>query len=57
MNGCDADFNSDGVVNGADLGLMLTSWGPMGGDADLDNSGMVADGDLGLLLVQWGPCG
>jgi hypothetical protein len=25
--GCAADLNTDGVVNGADLGLLLGSWG------------------------------
>jgi hypothetical protein len=25
--GCAADLNQDGIVNGADLGLLLGSWG------------------------------
>lgn len=47
-----ADLNHDGVVNGADLGLLLASWGP-GGAADLDCDGTVSGSDLGLLLSSW----
>ena len=25
---CPADLNSDGIVNGADLGVVLGTWGP-----------------------------
>lgn len=57
VNGCDADFNGNGQVDGGDLGVMLSFWNALGGPADLDNSGVVDGGDLGLLLIQWGPCG
>jgi hypothetical protein len=54
---CPADLNQDGVVNGADLGLMLGSWGPCPGcSADLNQDGIVNGADLGLLLGSWGPC-
>ena len=54
---CPADLNQDGVVNGADLGLMLGSWGPCPGcPADLNQDGIVNGADLGLLLGSWGPC-
>lgn len=54
---CPADLNQDGVVNGADLGLMLGSWGPCPGcPADLNADGVVNGADLGLLLGSWGPC-
>ena len=47
---CPADLNQDGVVNGADLGLMLGSWGPCPGcAADLNQDGIVNGADLGLL--------
>ncbi len=46
------DLNGDGLVDGADLGLMLVGWGS-GGPADLDGSGTVDGADLGLLLVAW----
>jgi hypothetical protein len=54
---CPADLNQDGVVNGADLGLMLGSWGPCPGcAADLNADGIVNGADLGLLLGSWGAC-
>lgn len=50
-----ADLNCDGVVNGADLGLLLSAWGDCGNcDADLNNDGTVNGADLGLLLSAWG---
>ncbi|MCA9286801.1 MAG: S8 family serine peptidase [Phycisphaerales bacterium] len=54
------DLNGDGVVDGADLGLMLSLWGACAdceliqceGDLNLD---CVVDGaDLGVLLSNWG---
>ncbi|MBL9140234.1 MAG: hypothetical protein JNK53_00075 [Phycisphaerae bacterium] len=51
---CPADLNLDGSVSGADLGLLLGSWGT--GDFDLDGDGVVSGSDLGQLLAAWGPC-
>jgi hypothetical protein len=50
------DVDRDGTVGGADLGLLLGSWGPRGFDAaaDLDDDGGVAGADLGILLGNWG---
>jgi hypothetical protein len=45
----------DGVVNGSDLGLLLSSWGTSG-PGDLNGDGFVNGIDLGLLLSAWGPC-
>lgn len=54
---CPADLDGSGVVDGADLGLLLGSWGDPGPvPADLDGSGTVDGADLGLLLGAWGPC-
>ena len=54
---CPADLNNDNVVNGADLGLLLGSWGVCPGcPADLNNDGIVNGADLGLMLGSWGPC-
>lgn len=54
---CPADLNGDDLVDGADLGLLLGSWGATGGSAaDLDGSGTVDGADLGLLLGAWGAC-
>ncbi|MCA9286738.1 MAG: choice-of-anchor I family protein, partial [Phycisphaerales bacterium] len=51
------DLNGDGVVDGADLGLLLSAWGPCprGGAcaADLDGDRDVDRADLGLLLAAW----
>ena len=51
---CPEDLNNDGVVNGADLGLLLGSWGT--GGEDINGDGVVNGADLGLLLGAWGPC-
>ncbi len=49
------DLNSDSVVDGADLGLLLSSWGdcPRSCSADLNGDGLVNGADLGLLLGSW----
>ena len=52
----EGDFNGDGLVNGDDLGMMLTSWGACTGcPTDLDGNGIVNGDDVGRLLVRWGP--
>jgi len=52
------DLDGDGVVDGADLGLLLNAWGacrdPRTCPADLDGDGVVDGADLGLLLNAWG---
>ena len=47
-----ADLNGDGLVNGADVGLLLAQWGGPG-TADFNGSGTVDGGDLGIMLVEW----
>jgi hypothetical protein len=47
------DLNGDGIVNGLDLGLMLSAWGSNGGPADLNNDGIVNGLDLGIQLANW----
>ena len=47
------DLNGDGVVNGADLSILLSGWG-MPGPADLDGNGTVGGSDLAILLGSWG---
>ena len=56
---CPADLNGDGVVSGADVGLLLSAWGPCKGacPADLNADGTVNGADFGLLLSGFGPCG
>lgn len=46
-----ADLNGDCVVNGADLGILLASWGTPA--ADLDGNGTTDGADLGALLSAW----
>ena len=53
---CLGDLNQDGRVDGADMGLMLGSWGTSDPGADLDGDGDVDGADLGLLLGTWGLC-
>ena len=57
---CIADLNDDGEVNGADLGLLISGWGPcqptgpcMG---DITGNGVVDGADLGILIAGWGAC-
>jgi hypothetical protein len=49
------DLNGDGVVNGADLGELLSNWGNAGA-GDLNGDGSVGGADLGELLSAWGAC-
>jgi len=59
LDPCAADIDGNGVVDGADLGLLLSNWGTLtqiGGTGDLDCNGVVDGADLGLLLTAWGPC-
>jgi 1,4-alpha-glucan branching enzyme len=48
-----ADLNCDGVVNAADLSLLLGAWGT-GATADLNGDGTVNAADLSILLGAWG---
>jgi len=52
---CVGDLNGDGVVDGADLGVLLSAWGGAGG-ADLNGDGVIDGADLGILLSAWGAC-
>ena len=55
---CPADIDRNHVVDGADLGALLSAWGPAapGAPADLDFNGSVDGADLGALLSGWGAC-
>lgn len=56
---CPADFNLDGVVDGADLDSLLGVWGCTpcsNARPDLNRDGSVDGADLGMLLANWGPC-
>jgi len=47
-----ADFNHDGHVDGADLGVMLGGWS-QAGQTDLNHDGTTNGADLGILLGSW----
>ncbi|MBX3355703.1 MAG: hypothetical protein KF724_08395 [Phycisphaeraceae bacterium] len=59
LNPCPSDLDGNGVVNGADLALVLGSWGdashslPIG---DINGDGVVNGLDLALVLGSWGKC-
>jgi hypothetical protein len=47
------DFNGDCVVDGADLGLLLSAWDSTDETFDLNDDNIVDGADLGLLLSSW----
>ena len=50
------DLDGNGVVDGGDVGLMISAWGPCGGcPADLNGDGVVDGADFGVLFAAWGP--
>ena len=56
---CPGDIYRNGRVDGADLGALLSEWGPVTPltNSDIDGNGQVNGADLGILLARWGPCG
>jgi len=57
VNPCPADLNGSGTVDGADLAIILGSWGACGGcPADINTSGTVDGADLAIVLGAWGAC-
>ena len=58
---CIGDIVDDDLVNGADIGTLLSYWGPRTSSpwsmaSDLNGDGQINGADLGLLLANWGPC-
>ncbi len=54
---CLGDLNLDGQVDGGDLAILLSGWGPaFGSPADFDGNAVIDGADLGFLLSRWGPC-
>lgn len=54
---CEGELTGDGLIDGADLGVLLASWGSCTGClADLNGDGAVDGADLGILLAAWGAC-
>lgn len=53
---CPCDLDGNRIVDGADLGQVLSAWGNRGGLGDIDRNGVVDGADLGQVLSAWGPC-
>lgn len=53
---CRADLNADGIVDGADMGILFGSWGAGRSLADINRDGTVDSSDLGLMLGAFGAC-
>ncbi len=52
------DLNGDGIVGGADLGILLGKFGSFfGGPEDLNYDDRIDGADLGILLGAWGTAG
>ena len=51
---CLADLNADGVIDTADLGVLLAQFNTPGSGADLNGDGVVDTADLGVLLASFG---
>lgn len=55
--GIPGDLNGDGHVNGIDLSIVLTYWGPCESSdcpVDLDHDGVVGGVELSVVLGSWG---
>ena len=54
QDGCGADIDGDGVVNGNDLASVLGNWGPCAACAgDVNGNGAVNGEDLAVVLTRW----
>ena len=54
---CVGDINEDGKVDGADLGVLIGSWGVCAGcPADFNGDNTVNGADLGVMIGAWGVC-
>lgn len=56
---CVGDLNHDGMVDAADMGLLIGAWGTDGSiveGSDINGDGAVRAADLGLLIGAWGKC-
>jgi endo-1,4-beta-xylanase len=53
---CPEDLDRDGIIDGADLSLLLGGWGTSSARIDLDSNGTIDGADLAILLAAWGSC-
>jgi Lectin C-type domain len=56
---CLGDIYENHIVDGGDLGVLLSEWGVVTPTtrSDINRDGFVDGADLGRLLANWGPCG
>jgi hypothetical protein len=56
---CLGDLDLNQLVDGGDLGILLSQWGTAspGTAGDLDADGYVGGADIGHLMAKWGICG
>ncbi|MBL9147930.1 MAG: hypothetical protein JNM94_04480 [Phycisphaerae bacterium] len=47
------DLNCDGLIDAADLAILIGEWGQASPTADLDGDGLVGGGDLAAVLGAW----
>ncbi|MFO0872735.1 MAG: hypothetical protein U0575_02010, partial [Phycisphaerales bacterium] len=47
------DLDDDGLVDSADMGVLLAAWGPGPSPADFNGDGTVDGADLAMLLARW----
>ncbi len=55
---CPADLNDDGIVDFADVLVVLANWGPCESkcSGDLNDDGTVDFADVLIVLAAWGSC-
>ncbi len=51
--GCAADYNSDGGVDGADVGAFFSDWEAAAGCADVNQDGGIDGADVGAFFAKW----
>jgi len=51
---CESDLNGDGVVDTADLGILISLFGSADALADVNDDGVVDTADLGILIGEFG---
>jgi hypothetical protein len=59
VSNCLGDIYANQIIDGGDLGVLLSEWGAIQSTtrSDLNGDNVVNGADLGLLLTNWGPCG
>ncbi|MHC5113099.1 MAG: hypothetical protein ACYTGP_01565 [Planctomycetota bacterium] len=53
---CTSDLDGNGIVEFADILVLLAHWGNPGGLGDLNGDNSVDFADLLVLISDWGPC-